>query len=222
MIKIKSLDIFYYKRKERPEASGWGIVLLGHVSAWWPISDRAARSIGGGATPVSSYLFVPPNTAAARPNRRCRSRHPSSGCGGAVRPAVPAPLLPGAAAACLSAAVTLPLCGCAAASAQRRRCCPYASPRSAAGGLRAERLRCRRAPLAPWPVQEEDWAPRTPSPCALCPMGCRKSGRGGDAARAAGVRGVRSTVAVGNRAADGGWIGTDARTSFKNDGASLL
>ena len=45
MIKIKSLDIFYYKRKERPEASGWGIVLLGHVSAWWPISDRAARSI---------------------------------------------------------------------------------------------------------------------------------------------------------------------------------
>ena len=137
-------------------------------------------------------------------------------------PAVPAPLLPGAAAACLSAVVTLPLCGCAAASAQRRRCCPYASPRSAAGGLRAERLRCRRAPLAPWPVQEEDWAPRTPSPCALCPMGCRKSGRGGDAARAAGVRGVRSTVAVGNRAADGGWIGTDARTSFKNDGASLL
>ena len=85
MIKIKSLDIFYYKRKERPEASGWGIVLLGHVSAWWPISDRAARSIGGGATPVSSYLFVPPNTATARPNRRCRSRHPSSGCGGAVR-----------------------------------------------------------------------------------------------------------------------------------------
>ena len=137
-------------------------------------------------------------------------------------PAVPAPLLPGAAAACLSAVVTLPLCGCAAASAQRRRCCPYASPRSAAGGLRAERLRCRRAPLAPWPVQEEDWAPRTPSPCALCPMGRRKSGRGGDAARAAGVRGVRSTVAVGNRAADGGWIGTDARTSFKNDGASLL
>ena len=104
-------------------------------------------------------------------------------------PAVPAPLLPGAAAACLSAVVTLPLCGCAAASAQRRRCCPYASPRSAAGGLRAERLRCRRAPLAPWPVQEEDWAPRTPSPCALCPMGRRKSGRGGDAARAAGVRG---------------------------------
>ena len=139
------------------------------------------------ATPVSSCPFIPPTAAEPPP--------PLAPTGVRIRrslcaaPAVPAPLLPGAAAACLSAAVTLPLCGCAAASAQRRRCCPYASPRSAAGGLRAERLRCRRAPLAPWPVQEEDWAPRTPSPCALCPMGCRKSGRGGDAARAAGVRG---------------------------------
>ena len=226
MIKIKSLDIFYYKRKERPEATAHR---LGHrsvgprecvVAHFGPCCSVNWR--WGDACIVvplrspkhrhrSPQPALPVSPSVVRMRRRCAlrllclRRFSQGPLPPALAPPQPCPCA-GAPPPPRNAAVVAPT--------PRREAPLEGSAPSAcdAGGRHWRHGRCRRwigrrgrrhrAPFA-------RWAAGSPA--------VEEMQRGLPA-----FGGVRSTVAVGNRAADGGWIGTDARTSFKNDGASLL